>query len=303
MDYQINFAQYRNHFSIPAQAVEDLKNVPSDYLKVLLLIFSNLDKEYSVTLMTYLLGLPEKTVRDAVTFWIERGLLLSGDGKKQTPFVVHDLKTPMAVSPANNSELRFLIDSLQETLGRPVTSSDVKTISYIFEYYRLPADVILMAVQYSVDLGKNSIKYIEKVCIEWFQNGITTYSEVEQYLLQNKMRRSREAKVKELFGIGDRKLIPPEEKCIRSWFEELEYDLEMIGLAYELTVKNTGKVAFAYTNRILQNWHEKGYRTADDVRKNIAQPAAKQRFVNQSGNSHDLNVLDQILDRKPELKG
>lgn len=302
MDYQINFQQFRTNFSMPCAITDDLSTIRSDYLKVILLIFRNPDKEYSVNLLTNLLNLSEDTVRDALTYWIDHGMLLPGSqaGKAPATPVVVSTKELKAPSHQNDRELKFLLESLQDTLKRPVTSSDVKTISYIYDYYRLPADVILMAVQYSVDLGKNSIKYIESVCTGWYQEGITTYTAVEEYLLKAKDRRSHENQVKELFGITGRKLIPSEEKFIRIWFEEYRFDLSIIALAYERTVKNTGKIAFAYTNRILQNWHEKGFRTVEEIQEREA-PASRKTAA-KGENSYDLQVLDHYLDRKPTLK-
>lgn len=39
----------------------------------------------------------------------------------------------------------------------------------------------------------------------------------------------------------------------------------MIRLAYERAVENTGKLSFAYINKVLQNWHREGVRTAADA--------------------------------------
>ena len=193
-----------------------------------------------------------------------------------------------------------MLDSLESVLKRPVTSSDLKTISYIYDYYRLPADVILMAVQYSVDQGKNSIKYIESICIHWYQEGITTYTAVEEYLLQAKNRRDHENQVKQIFGIAGRKLIASEEKFIRTWFEDYHFDASVIQLAFERTIKNTGKIAFAYTNRILQNWFEKGLHTVDQIQ--AKEPSAARKSSAHLESSYDLQVLDSYLDRKPTLK-
>lgn len=303
MDYQINFENFRTNFSLPAAIAEDLANVRSDYLKIILLIFRNPDKDYSVNLLTNLLNLPEQTVRDGLYYWISRGVLTSKTVKAKentvqpTVIATKEIKAPVH---QNDRELKFLLDSLESVLKRPVTSSDLKTISYIYDYYRLPADVILMAVQYSVDQGKNSIKYIESVCIHWYQEGITTYTAVEEYLLQAKNRRDHENQVKQIFGIAGRKLIASEEKFIRTWFEDYHFDASVIQLAFERTIKNTGKIAFAYTNRILQNWFEKGLHTVDQIQ--AKEPSALRKPSANLESSYDLQVLDSYLDRKPTLK-
>ena len=43
------------------------------------------------------------------------------------------------------------------------------------------------------------------------------------------------------------------------------YGEEIIKLAYDRTVDNTGKAAFPYLNRILNRWQEKGVRTPEEA--------------------------------------
>lgn len=302
MDYKINFSHYKSNFSLPSSIVgDDLKSVDSDYLKVILMIFKNPDKNYSVNLLSNLLNLPDSQVSAAIQYWIRRGVLLPGSEDKEVQFhVVSEKKQFVLSKPENDSELQFLLSSIADILNRPMTSTDLKTITYIYEYYRLPADVILMAAQYSVDRGKNNIKYIEGVCVSWYDKGITSHTMAEEYLKQASRHKSNEFKIRKLFGLGERKLLPSEEKYIESWFLEFGYDIDIIGLAYERTIQNTGKVAFAYTNKILSNWHDKGYRTLEDILAN--EPSRKKSGSGNSGsNSYDIDMLDKYWDTIPTL--
>ena len=56
------------------------------------------------------------------------------------------------------------------------------------------------------------------------------------------------------------------------WLDELKMSFDMISLAYEETVERTGKISLSYTDKILMNWADSGYKTPDDVQK-----AAKNR--------------------------
>lgn len=303
MDYKINFSHYKSNFSLPASIVgDDLKYVDSDYLKVILLIFKNPDKNYSVNLLSNLLNLPDSQVSAAIQYWMKRGVLLPGSERQEVQFhVVSEKKSIPLSKPENDSELQFLLSTIPDVLNRPMTSTDLKSITYIYEYYRLPADVILMAAQYSVEKGKNSIKYIETVCINWYDRGITTHAMAEEYLKQASKHKSNEFQIRKLFGLGERKLLPSEQKYIEAWFQEFGYGLDVIGVAYERTIQNTGKVAFAYTNKILSNWHEKGYRTVEEILQK--EPSRKKPGGSGSGsnNSYDIDLLDRYWDTIPTL--
>ena len=296
MDYQINFANYKNNFSLPRLVVDGIQDIPSDYLKIILTIFKEPDKTYSVHLLSQLLNLSEQTVEQGISYWIGRKVLLGEPAQRPQPAVHTVSARATAAQPVDDWELKFLIKEMEQLLQRPLTSTDLKTITYIYEYYRLPADVILMAIQYSVDAGKRDIRYIEKVCVGWYERGLTTHAAVEAFLKQAAEYQSREAKVKALLGIRDRKLIPSEEKWIRTWLEEYQYDLDVLQLAYERTVKNTGKAALAYMNKILANWHAKGLRTLEEIQQKDGgkrQPAG--------GQSYDLEMLERYWDHVPTL--
>lgn len=296
MDYQINFANYKNNFSLPRLVVDGIQDIPSDYLKIILTIFKEPDKTYSVHLLSQLLNLSEQTVEQGISYWIGRKVLLGEPAQRPQPAVHTVSARAAAAQPVDDWELKFLIKGMEQLLQRPLTSTDLKTITYIYEYYRLPADVILMAIQYSVDAGKRDIRYIEKVCVGWYERGLTTHAAVEAFLKQAAEYQSREAKVKALLGIRDRKLIPSEEKWIRTWLEEYQYDLDVLQLAYERTVKNTGKAALAYMNKILANWHAKGLRTLEEIQQKDGgkrQPAG--------GQSYDLEMLERYWDHVPTL--
>ena len=58
-----------------------------------------------------------------------------------------------------------------------------------------------------------------------------------------------------------------EKKYISAWTEELNISPELVSLAYDKTVENTGKLSFAYMNKILVSWHGEGIKDADGVKR------------------------------------
>ena len=54
------------------------------------------------------------------------------------------------------------------------------------------------------------------------------------------------------------------------------YSLEIVKLAYEITVDKTHEVNFNYMGKILENWFAKGCKTLDDVKSANKKPSVPQ---------------------------
>ena len=148
--------------------------------------------------------------------------------------------------------------------GRPLTSAEQKGLVYIHEYMGLPADVIIMAVEYCISIDRPHFNYIQKMCAQWADDEINTHVRAEAAIKQLSAYRSREGLVRTAFGIGDRALTAANKKYINQWFDD-GFDIEMIKIAYERTVDRINKVSFPYINKILQSWKENGILTPADL--------------------------------------
>ena len=96
--------------------------------------------------------------------------------------------------------------------------------------------------------------------------------------------------------IYQRQLIPNEQECLDRWLD-LGYDLDVFRLAYERTVKHTGKAAIPYANRILQNWKQKGYRNLQDIQ--AGEPEREQQRPKRP-NVLRLGFSGPVLDEVPD---
>ena len=84
--------------------------------------------------------------------------------------------------------------------------------------------------------------------------------------------------------------------------DKMGFSDDMIRLAYEKTVMNTGKVAFNYMNSILKDWAEKGIKTPADTekeakpQKEINSHMPKTRFSSYSQNgSYTEDELETLI--------
>lgn len=301
MPYKINFEAYSNNFAIPQEIIdENFESLDPTFLKVILLIYKNADKNYSVNLLSNLLNVSEEKVDSAINYWISKNFLIQLDKKKIKPEAIVLSKISQTVTPINSKslsqELSYLLECMESILSRPITSVEHKTVVHILEFLKLPADVVLMAIEYCVSIDKISARYIEKVCTSWADNGIRTHELAEQYLNLLKQSRLNEMKVQKIFGIESRNLIDSERNFINRWLNEFKFDVDVIKLAYEKTINAIGKLAFPYINKILLSWFEKGYKTLDDVQVNESP-----KKVEKKSTSYDIEELDRFWDNVPKL--
>ena len=67
-----------------------------------------------------------------------------------------------------------------------------------------------------------------------------------------------------ILGIRDREPVEREREYLAAWIE-MGVDDEVLSLAYERTVFQTGKFRWGYMNGILASWQKQGLKTAEDI--------------------------------------
>ncbi len=110
-----------------------------------------------------------------------------------------------------------------------------------------------------------NMRAVSRLLTDMMSENIYTYEQAEEYLTRRQRQDSAQGQVKTAFGIHDRQLTRQECKYIDTWFLDYRFDISMVKLAYERTVDQIGKVSFAYINKILTSWHEKGITNTKDA--------------------------------------
>lgn len=295
MAYRIRYEAYSDNFALPQGVIgDDFRSLDGICLKVILLIYRNSNKNYSVNLLSSLLGVDDAQVQRALDYWIEKGLLVETEQPQIQPEAVV-LPVKSAPSHKGNSELLFLMECMEKQLGRPITSVEQRSVLHIMEHYNLPADVILMAVEYCDTVGKPNVRYIEKVCASWAEKGIVTHELAEQYLVLFQQSLQNEAVIRKMFGIENRNLIESEREAVLRWMTTYQFTPEIIKLAYDKTMSAIHRLSFPYINKILTSWYELGYRSADEIMQKEGLKPGKGRT------SYDIDEIDRFWDQVPKL--
>lgn len=167
---------------------------------------------------------------------------------------------------------RRLYGEIQRRLGRQLNTEELKVILSLVRYLGMPADVICVLVTYCQERARRkgslrnpSLRTIEKEAYAWAERGIDTMEEAAAFIQAQNVYHSRLAGLCRLLQIRGRALTAAEEKYAAGWLD-MGFADDAITMAYERTCLNTGGLNWAYMNKILQRWHEAGFRTAADVR-------------------------------------
>ncbi|MCI8599988.1 MAG: DnaD domain protein [Oscillospiraceae bacterium] len=288
---------------VPAEIIDQhLASASGAYVKVLLAVLrkNSLDPKA----LTALVGQPESDVREALSYWVNAGALpapknteipaLPAQAAKQAQPTKQAL--PVRLTPAQvadrvekNEQLRFILNTSEGIYGRPLTDTERRGLVYFYEELELPADVIVMAVDFCITNGKLHFNYLQKLCAGWAEQEINTHALAEEYIKNQTQRWTNEALVQKAFGIENRGLTADNRRCISTWFYTYGFNIEMITLAYERTVDKIGKVSFPYINKILQSWHENHITTPEEVLERDQPPkAAFKNPGNGRGASYDV---------------
>lgn len=295
MPYQINLGQWKSVFAVPSSVVDlHIKIASETQLKALLYLLRHADDEPSNEQLAQALRLSEQEVKNAVSFWIERGLLSEASGALAPAASVQSTATPVikaekeptkkvhtVVSRARRPDPSFvakllkedpclagLLEEAQTVLKKPLSSGDTATLVMLYDTFGLPCEVIAMLLNYLASIGSANMRALERYGIRWSDEGVKTTEDAEREI--ERMIASREAwgRVSSLLGI--RNVGNPTKAQMENadrWLNTWRFSDEMITEAYERCVNTKGEYNMSYINGILKRWHEKGIHSLDTLRQ------------------------------------
>ena len=199
----------------------------------------------------------------------------------------------------NTAQLLYVA---QAYVGKPLSVADVKTIYFMCDVLHFSDDLIDYLIQYCVERGKKDFRYMEKVAINWAEDGITTPKQAQRaaakydnsvYSVMNALGKSGTPTAKEL-------------EFINRWTNEYGFTSDIILEACDRTVLATDKHRFEYAEGILSNWKKEGVQHKNDISKldNQYQQKQKQtgskssapnRFNQFTQNTYDFDELEKEL--------
>ena len=181
----------------------------------------------------------------------------------------------------SDRSFQSLYGEVQRVLGRNLNTEEMKILLGFTRYLGLPADVISVLVCYCKERARTkgslrnpSLRTIEKEAYHWAEQGIDSMEEAAAFIQNQNVLRSRLGHLQKLLQIRGRNLTPGETKYAQSWLD-MGFEDGVLQQAYERTCLNTGGLSWAYMNKILTRWHEKGLHTLEQVKNGDKKPTPK----------------------------
>jgi len=216
------------------------------------------------------LGLTPSDLKYAYEFWLSEDS--SAEPETSAPLIIPPLQprpnyhpSDIAAAIERDKDLKTLYKVAQTLLGKTLSTTEVQILYSLYDYYGFPIAVAMELITYAAKIDKRNMRYIEKMAIDWAENGILTHDDAEKYIDKLEKRAKREYKIKQSLGLHTRELTEKEKKFVGLWANDMRVPFELMPLAYQRTVEATGKLSLAYMNKIFENWANAGIKTSAQV--------------------------------------
>lgn len=160
----------------------------------------------------------------------------------------------------STAELLFIVESY---LRRPLSGNDLQTIYFFMETLKMSEDLIDYLFQYCIERGKTDFHYIEKVAINWVENGIKTPAAAKEFSYKY-------AKIvyTVMKALG-KSTVPTDEEAsyVHTWTNDMGFTDDIILEACKRSVTGTDKNRLQYADTILKSWKNSQVITLKDVEK------------------------------------
>lgn len=240
----------------------------------------------------------------AVQNMTAQSMAAQGTATERTSFTKPSYSLDQVRAFKENEATAQLLYVVEAYIGRPLTPSEMKSILFITDELRFSEELIDYLIQYCVDRGKKDFKYIEKVAINWAEEGITTSEEAKERA--SKYDKNTFAIMRQLGKDG----IPTsiEMEFINRWTKDYGFTNDIIFEACDRTVLATEAHRFEYAEGILRSWKQKNVQQMADIlkiedmhrqKKTSAKPTSKtvstNRFNQFQQNDYDFEALEKKL--------
>ena len=299
-----------------SEVISALDSADGVKLKVLLSLASlSPEDSYDEAELCERLNITVKSFASAVAFWEKAGVIEAGSAPAKTTEPARRLKIaeaenvevrrPRAVARAaelpkyssdeiavfvnSHPEYGELFESCQQYLGKLFNTAEMETVVGLLDYLKLDPAYILLLFSHCGRMDKKSLRYVEKLAIGLYDDGVMDYGELDERLKAIEAAAQLDKPLRKLFGIGRRALTKKEKAAFEKWCGAWQLPFPIIEKAYEVTVENTGSASVPYCNAVLENWHESGYRTLEDVEKALADYKHDKDGTKDSSSSFETN--------------
>lgn len=224
-----------------------------------------------------------------------------------TPVQAETPKAPRKKQPTpedlsnklRDPEIHDLINEATAYCNRELAQKELNSLIYIKDQLGLSFDLCEYLLEYCAEIKKTSFSYIEKVAKNWYEEGISSREEAEEYSTRYLTLYSRILKT---LGITSRfSPAPVEKKFIDTWTRDFGFSETIIIEACNRAITSKPHDAnFPYVNGILEKWYKNNVHSLSDIaaldesHAKSTKPAPKQTSESSNTKSEKLRQLEQF---------
>lgn len=243
-------------------------------LRVLLALIELDGKAESAEWLAKQAGISTARCRSSLAFWEEAGVI---SPISDTPFVKEEfpdrlVRGEIDEEPATkvaesirDENLASMIDECAALLGQAcLSNSDVKNLIGLATQYALSPEYIVTLAAYMVSKKKSTVKLICNEAIRLQGKGCDSVEALEGYIKNMEESSGTEWEFRRALGIYGRNLSQSEKKYFKKWSDEFGYSVNIVSIAYDIAVLNTGSGDLRYMDSVLTSWHQAGCKTVSE---------------------------------------
>ncbi|MCI8949209.1 MAG: DnaD domain protein [Lachnospiraceae bacterium] len=293
--FQVNGTLVSNQFIDECMAAAS-----GEYVKVYLYLLRHQNQNPDLMAVAEALHYTEGDVKRAIAYWEKAGVL---EGREQTeagkegqaPRGMQKQEEPVYAKDgisrlAGDEEFAQLLYIAQKYMNKVFTQRECQTFAYLYGELKLPAELLEYLVEYCVQNGHTSIRYMETVAINWHQKGMVTLEKAKSY---SASFHKDAFSVMKAFGLNDRRPAASEKGFIETWFGTYGFTREVVVEACNRTIAAIHSPSFPYADKILKEWKKAGVKNLSDVedldmirqKQEKERAAAKKNSRKQAGGS------------------
>ncbi len=299
MDYYINPDVFFSGFAVPVSVADShLRLAKGDHIKVLLYILRNRESFPAAKEIASATDVSEYDVKEAMLYWADAGILMPKADlpQKEKKSVIKRNEKPQRSDIARRAledpKISYLLNETQMKLGRTLKQNEINTLVWLYDDQGMDVSLVLFIVQYAVAQNKANIRFIESTASEWIEKGIETVADADREVRKAAVANQAWKLVCLAFGIEMRKPSKKELEASLKWVDEWKISREMLALAYETCVDSKSKFSFPYISKILETWHNKGYKSPED----ITEKPKKEKKGDYA--AYNLELFEKMLEEK-----
>lgn len=197
----------------------------------------------------------------------------------------------------NFSQLLYIA---QKYLNKTFTPNDCQVLANLYVNLGMASELLEYLMEYCAQNNHSSLRYIEKVAINWHEKKIVT---VEQAKAYSRSFSKESFAVMKAMGLTGRNPADMEYELMERWFRQYGFTKEIVVEACNRTIKTIHNPSFQYADRILTDWKSAGVRTLSDIEaldklrkdseKKSAATSVPKKKGNKSGTANRFHNLEQ----------